>query len=319
MPVITIKIERGAAREHTPTARRRRNGVIAAVIGIGAFTAVSLVNTPAHANTITAVAPKAIQTSTSIAANKSVTPVVSGGSTTVPTDATRVQLSVAITKELGAGSLVLSPYLNPTGVGATVLFAANTATNATVLVGVGSANKITILNSSAGSLTVTVKIVGYSTDVYASDINSAGGTAGQVLTNSGTGAAWTSVGSAYGLADNFTTVVMSTTEQFYPAASLSVPSGSYEVSFVSTLRSYGFSSTECDLMSPGGTPVTRSFGTASTAGVTAFDGIALNGLINTDGGTIAVKCVPHGTSVLLLYPTLQAIKVGSVVSGIAPN
>jgi hypothetical protein len=150
-----------------------------------------LADTSARASVISPVAPThTLQNNTAVAANKSVSPVASGASTTVPTDATRVQLAVSVSGELGSGILLAYPNGFPAGAGGSLAFTANTSASATILVAPGMSNKVTFLNQSAGSLKLTVKITGYTTDVYATDINGAGGSAGQVLTNTGTGAEW---------------------------------------------------------------------------------------------------------------------------------
>ena len=136
----------------------------------GIAVAVALVSSVAGASSTTSegivgVTPHNLTTGASVAAGKSLTYVVSGGSTTVPTDATRVQFDVTVSKQQQSGSLTSQPYLDAADASGDSLSwgAPNTTVSGTVLEPVGVANKVTFTNTSAGSVIVAIKITGYST------------------------------------------------------------------------------------------------------------------------------------------------------------
>jgi len=147
-------------------------GRIRRYLGItgGVTVAVVLISSVAGASSTTSegivsVTPKNLTTGASVAAGKSVIYVVSGGWTTVPTDATRVQFAVTVSKQQKPGSLTSPPYLDAADAsGDSLTWAApNTTTSGTILEPVGVANKVTFTNTTTGSLTVAIKITGYST------------------------------------------------------------------------------------------------------------------------------------------------------------
>jgi hypothetical protein len=125
-----------------------------------------------------------------IGANASNSELAIGGATTVPTNATAVQLTIAV-NDTKAGTLQIFPAGDQSAGGAaTVSFPAGTTATQTVTETPGLSSKITFHNTSAATATVTATITGYSTQVTASNIASDGGRAGQVLSNTGSGAAW---------------------------------------------------------------------------------------------------------------------------------
>jgi hypothetical protein len=148
----------------TPGRRRHR----LAVVG-GSALAVALATSIAGASTtsegIVSVAPHNLTTGAALTTGKSLTYVVSGAATTVPTDATRVQFAVTVSKQQQSGTLTAAPYLDAADASGDSLSwaAANTTVSGTLLEPVGVGNKVTFTNSSAGTLTVAVKITGYST------------------------------------------------------------------------------------------------------------------------------------------------------------
>lgn len=148
----------------TPRSRRRL-----AVAG-GVALSIALISSVAGASSTTSegivgVTPHNLTTGASVATGKSVTYVVSGGSTTVPTDATRVQFAVTVSKQQQAGALTSQPYLDAADASGDSLSwgAPNTTVSDTFIEPVGVANKVTFTNTSAGSVTVAIKITGYST------------------------------------------------------------------------------------------------------------------------------------------------------------
>jgi hypothetical protein len=140
-----------------------------ALVG-GVALAIALVGGVAGASSTTSegivsVTPHVLTTGASVAAGKSVTYVVSGGSTTVPSDATRVQFAATVSKQQQPGSLTSQPYLDAADASGDSLSwgAPNTTVSGTFLEPVGVANKVIFTNTSAGTVTVAVKITGYST------------------------------------------------------------------------------------------------------------------------------------------------------------
>lgn len=130
---------------------------------------------------------KSVTTGSYVAAGKTYAFVASGTTSTVPSNATVVQLAITV-KGTQAGTLSFAPLGDPANSSpTTVSWAAGGTGAGTVKVNVGVSNKVVITNSSAASATVGVKITGYSTQVTAAGISGAGGTDGQVLTNDGHG------------------------------------------------------------------------------------------------------------------------------------
>lgn len=166
-------------------------GVMIGVVITGIAAADS--GTPAATGYVPIVAVKVLS-GASVGAGKSVSPVATGGSSTVPTNASAVQMVV---KAGGAksGSLKIYPAGDPTAGGATSLsWSAGGSVTATVNESIGTKDQITFANPSAGPATVTATLEGYSTQTTATNIAADGGVAGQVLTNTGSGAAWAAAG-----------------------------------------------------------------------------------------------------------------------------
>ena len=182
------------------TARRRRSWrrpmalVGVAVLAVGMLAGVAGASGTTTNVTFVPLSPaKVILSNVNIGANKTSSAVVIGGTTTVPSNATTVQLTVTA-KGASIGTLNFYPTLNPSGgSGQTLAYpGSNVAASTTIQENVGQASSLTFANSGIGTATVTAKITGYSTQVTAGDINGVGGTNGQVLTNDGAGgAAWT--------------------------------------------------------------------------------------------------------------------------------
>jgi hypothetical protein len=160
------------------------------VIG-GAVTGFALADAGAPAGGgYVSITPVKVLSGASVAAGKSVSPVAIGGSTTVPTNATAVRLTVAV-KAAKSGSLRVYPAGDPTAAGATAFgTTAGVTTTQTIDETVGTKDQVTLLNASAGAATVTVTVSGYSTQVTAGNIAPDGGVSGQVLSNNGNGVGW---------------------------------------------------------------------------------------------------------------------------------
>jgi hypothetical protein len=168
---------------------RRRAASVAGLAVVTTVGATLLADPFASAQGTVTITPHVIENNVSVSAGHTVAAVVSGGATTVPTDATRVQLLLTVSREQHAGSVRVWP--NPVGTSPDSLeFAANTAVSGVLTEAVGTQNKVVFENLSAGTITLKVEVTGYSTEVRADDISPQGGTTGQVLTNTGTGVAW---------------------------------------------------------------------------------------------------------------------------------
>ncbi|RHW23845.1 hypothetical protein D0Z08_27525 [Nocardioides immobilis] len=116
--------------------------------------------------------------------------VVSGGTTTVPTNATTIRMTVTA-RGAAAGTLSFFPAGNPDGSsGQTVSWSAGGTATEVITTDIGQKNQVAFKNTSTKAAIVTATITGYSTEVEVDDISESGGTAGQVLTNTGTAAAW---------------------------------------------------------------------------------------------------------------------------------
>lgn len=184
----------------TPSPRRwRRRAALAAtmlaVAGLGAgTTAFATVSTHSGSTTnvsfVTLTPAHKLLSNTAISANKSTSPVVIGGTTTVPSNATTVQLTVSA-KGAAAGTLNFYPAGNPSGgSGQSLSWTAGATVSGTIQENVGMSGELTFANSSTGSVAVTAAIIGYSTQVTDGDISGVDGTSGQVLTNTGAGGSW---------------------------------------------------------------------------------------------------------------------------------
>jgi hypothetical protein len=309
MPLVTIRIER---RTPARPRARRRNAVLAAAAAASALAGVFLVSAPAQAD-IVSVPAKTVQSNTVVAADRSVSPVVIGGSTTVPTDATRVQFSVTVSREVDAGTLAAYPAGTGPSSGDTLPFAKSSSTSAEFVEQVGASNKVTFLNQSAGSITLTVRITGYSTEVRASDISALGGSPGQVLTNNGNSATWTTPGSAYGLLNNLTSTEIgpgtATT-----LASIPLPAGSYAVSFEVTAHSTAATpdTVQCYVFGPSGQQAAATT-YASVSSAAPYASLSAQGLVavDSDGGKAFASCLADLPSTKVYYPTFIATPVGT--------
>lgn len=174
---------------------RPRLAAVAAVALAGvAFMGIATASTPGHPADVTFISlsvPHKILSNSSIgkAVTKSV--LVIGGATTVPTDATSVQMTVAV-KSTAAGSLSVFPADHASSATAdTIAFpAGNVVVTQVSKQSPGLSSKVSFTNNGTAAAVVTVTITGYSTQTTASNISGSGGTSGQVLTNTGSGVAW---------------------------------------------------------------------------------------------------------------------------------
>jgi len=175
--------------------RRRGGGAATALCAVGGLTLAGVAAaSPTSTTSVSFVAlnpAHKVLSAATIAANKTSSPVVAGGATTVPTNATAVQLTV-IAKGAAGGVLNFYPGQNVSGgSGQSLPYPSGSGSvSTTIQENIGQADELTFANASSGSVVVTATITGYSTQVTAGTINGTGGTTGQVLTNTGTGASW---------------------------------------------------------------------------------------------------------------------------------
>jgi len=279
---------------------RHRVALIAGtVVAAAAAMGVAGASSPGHTADVTYIALTPVHkvlSNAAIAKNAVNSPLVIGGSTTVPTDATSVLLSVAV-KSTAAGSLSIFPLGNPGASSAdTIPFpAGNVIVNATTKQNPGQSSKVSIKNNGTTTATVTVTITGYSTQTTASNISGLGGTAGQVLTNTGTGAAWQSL-----LSDVTSAVSLS-------AAGASPTGGAF--SFISTTKTVTVTSSHTAAL------VIGSIGIASS------NGLGINGFLAVCSRPLAGGSL---TPINRIFPNFTAAagyfweqSVNGVVQGLA--
>jgi hypothetical protein len=212
MAVITIQrtiIVQDHPNEHVPRPRRRAVAWVAAasavMAGAGLAATSALASPQPQAVTNVTMIPLTTAhkvANVTIAANKTYSTQVSGANTTVPANATTVQLTVTAHGAAG-GTLDFYPAGNPSGGSGQMVFypAGNVLSSAIVEEKIGEASKLTIVNNSSGSAVVTATLNGYSTQVTYADVNGVGGSPGDVLTNTGAGAQWTTPNFAPGPAN----------------------------------------------------------------------------------------------------------------------
>jgi hypothetical protein len=309
--LITIKVERTPRAFDAMLGWRRRRQIMVAGIAIGALVSAFFVSTGLAQASVVSIPPRTIASDITVPSYAGVQLVAAGGSTAVPTGATRVVLSVSLSGATSNGKVGAYPTGSPSlGSGTLLSYAAGDTVAATFTERVGLWNKVTFVNHGTGAISATVKVVGYSTDVRASDISPYDGAAGQVLTNTGSGAAWQFAGHAYGIANAFTTPALTTSAT--TVASVTVPSGSYVVTFSSTIAGTSASTDNvgCYLLSPANDQLSAGYGNTNANNDQSV--ITMQGLVNTSGGTIIVQCVDSDATATAVYPTLIANSVGTV-------
>lgn len=289
--------------------------VLGAGIGVGVSDASSPGPRPSAAPSVdvafTTLVPAKTVLSGTIGGNATKQVVVSGGTTTVPTNATTIQMTVT-SKGAQAGSLTFYPSGNPSGTsGQTVTWPAGGNGSATITTDVGQKNSVAFKNNSPATATVKATVTGWSTDVESDDISSLGGSNGQVLTDTGAGASWQNpqLPAAY-----FTRIVSYTTAM--PAggltiASLTVPAGSYQVqastsAYIDGTTGYFW----CDLLAPSGALIGERFGNVDNTTIYNTS-MTIDGLVQTNGGTISVRCYSLSGNADFYERTILATRVGT--------
>ena len=192
----------------------------------------------------------------SVAANKHLVLDAIGGNTTIPSNATTVELQVTVIPSgTGSGSVLVSPAANE-ALGVDVAWDGGQTTQ-TIRVGIGLRDQVTVKNTSAATVKVSVSLKGYSTQVTADGINGSGGDVGTALLNDGNGHAyWGDPGSGGGAgstrtyADVNVGVQVGSTERVI--AHVNVPSGDYVLTATGTAQGQSTDETyECDLKQDG--------------------------------------------------------------------
>ena len=200
------------------------------------------------------------------------------------------------------------------GSGQSLAWASKATVSATIQENVGMGGALTFANSSTTAAVTTATIIGYSTQVTAGDVNGVGGNAGQVLTNTGSGAGWANPqgGPAVDAVD-FPNIALNST--YTTVLSLSVPAGSYQVMYSGDMDNLGGSTdyVTCHLQSPAGAGSPAESITLPP-GVTSM--IVLQGLTTTSsGGIISALCADAvGTAEAGFggYPVLTAVQVTGI-------
>jgi hypothetical protein len=173
--------------------RRFRNVSCLVVVGamVGALVvgiAGAETGTPPGASYTSLPKPVSVEKAASVAAGKSVSPVIIGGTTGVPSDATAVEVNVTVT-----GAISLYPAGDPTATDAGEV--ANGSQ--TIQVTPGLKGELTFMNTGSSTAKVTALIEGYTNQITASQVALDGGQSGDVLTNNGgIGAQWEPVPTA---------------------------------------------------------------------------------------------------------------------------
>lgn len=289
----------------------------ALALGAGLLAGVSGASSPSVDVSFTPLTPpKKVLSNASIGANSTRLVTVSGGSTTVPTNATTLEIMIAV-RGTKAGTLSFYPAGDPGGsTGQTVSWPAGGNNTATITIDVGQKNQIAIKNTSLGSAVTTATITGYSTEVEVDDISGIGGTAGQVLTNDGAGGVtWQAPGRAW---SQYQGAGVNLTYGGLHVASLNLPAGSYMVSYDATVS--GTSPTpdfaHCWLLSPAS--VTMANADASVGAQATNSSLSMQGLVTTNGGSVQVYCwSQNGQPMSMHYRSLIAQKVGQVAGAVA--
>ena len=315
------KIEKLEALVGTSKSTRRRAVrrpmalVATAVLAVGMLAGVAGASGTTTNVSFVALSPaKLLLSNVSIVSKKTNSPVVIGGATTVPSDATTVELQVSA-KSATAGTLDFYPALNPTGgSGQTLAYpSGNVLATATIQENVGQSGEVTIYNAGSATAVVTVKILGYSTQVTAGDINGVGGTAGQVLTNDGNGGtSWQTVGPSVSSKNGSRHI-----GYYAPSIvdAVNLHAGAYHVVGTYNLSSTTVDIADCFLQAPDGSNGVVTFGVVGTPYAGAYYGSGTTqALMNlSSAGTVYLYC--YGTlnaaGATAVSDTLVANQVGS--------
>ena len=308
-----------------PEQSRARHGRRAALVGgglslaLGAGLSVGMLagaNTPSttDVNFVSLATPYKLFTNKAIKTTTPATVLGLGGATKVPSNATTIEIALTVSGSTAAGGTVtVAPAGNPSGGSGSVTWDGGESGQGNVATQIGTADDITFTDT-GGPAQATATIIGYSTQVTDGDVSGLDGNTGQVLTDTGSGAAWQTpsgvpsfaqIGSIdQHLSDTGVTSVLS----------MALPAGNYWLNFTVDVQNLTnqLDDINCSMTSP-------------TDGAIANQETDVNGAVSADmsmqgfaagGETISVTCshaAGTGTVELGLNnpPTLDALQVSS--------
>jgi hypothetical protein len=262
-------------------ARRHWRAPVAAAGIVTAFIAGSAVaTTPGDRSTSGSFVPvnHRVLNAVSVGTGHATSPVVIGGSTTVPTDATAVRLLISV-KSTGAGELQIYPAGNSAGdADDTVSWNGTKGGGGEVYENVGGSNEVAFFNRSSRAIYLTVTITGYTakgTVYYSGPVSAPVPTSGEP---------WT------------------------PQVSFVVPTGTYLLAATGTIEYTGApAGVDCSLVDTNGSNLnTASVDVNSDSANNAS--FAVQGVITMPGAwPVALRC--HG-----IGQTSRAELIGAVVT-----
>lgn len=256
--------------------------------------------------TFVPITPHHLLTNAYLAAGQASSPVVMGGLTTVPTDATTVQLSVTL-KGTGNGTLSYYPAGNPAA-GDSFTWVKGGGQDV-VAANVGASNEVSFVNHSSAGINLSVTLSGYSTQVSEGDITGSGGTPGQVLTDTGAGASWQTPGTTY--VRRYARIGLPATVGGGYEGVVHVPAGSYLVQVTGTVEAFDQqpgTSAFCSVVADGYPAASArvSAGSGESSGALAMQALVVRDSI----GDIGLDCNSNGSEYLVDY-LISALPVGT--------
>jgi hypothetical protein len=316
----TVVVRDDAPRQDASERRWGRRIAVAAALlaaaGAGGGVAVAVGAPQLHGASTTDVPfvplnpPFKLFTNRSFAANAKLSSVVIGGSTKVPTNATTVELNVSAGGSKD-GSMTFYPAGFPGGAsGDSLSWTGGGSDSRTIEENVGTANELTFANGGTAA-TVSATIIGYSTKVTDGDIAPADGIGGQVLTNTGGGAAWQDLPRKTAYTSTHSAAVNLISSAYANVDAVTVPAGTYVVSATYGATALPADFAECRIVSPEGNTSSVSFADINQADAYAYYGSGgAQAVVTTGGGAIRFQCYSvFNNNVEVLGETLIATQV----------
>jgi hypothetical protein len=258
--------------------------------------------------------PRKVLNAVSVAANKSTSAVIAGGTTTVPTNATAVKLTVTA-KGTAGGTLNFYPAGNDAGGSGQYLSypSGNSPVSATIEENIGQSDELTVANSGSGSAVVSMTVLAYSTQVTAGDLNGVGGTNGQVLTNDGVGgASWHDPAGPQTYASRLNDWPGNFTLTDF------IPAGTYLVTMKTDGFSIGAATFNCSVQTPGFVTADYLYGQINPPIYDATPSTSI--LIDTIApGNLTMNCFVGSGSVEFFFTSLIATLVTGNGYVVAPG
>jgi hypothetical protein len=228
----------------------------------------------------------------------------------VPTNATTVQLTVTA-KGSKAGVLNFYPAGNPSGgSGQTLAYpAGSVSATTTIQENIGQSDELTVANAGAASVVVTATLTGFSTQVTAGDIGNTGGSTGQVLTDNGRGANWQDPGGTALSIQTFDNQGDLNPVSATTVASLTVPMGSYYVSWSGFGESHSGTPDilTCFIFAPGSQELGE--GRTTIEPDATFGSMSVQGVLFRQAGTISLQCESSSGVGFIADGQLTAVQV----------